>query len=165
MTVDMNEIPGVSIVQDVELTAPYVGWLDDDEEIKLYGWFKSDKSVVTKGKANFLEVKEYDDDTGQTEVVGFPRDQKIAKQTGTLKHLTLTDEMVREVPMGLRGTLWRKNVSVSHSAEYLDPGCPHSEGVQPTASGRYIIGHWLMNVPTEKWGLFYVDLIHQEAVT
>jgi len=153
------DVPGVSIVQKVDLQAPFVGYLKDDQTIAIGGWFKLTGSTINQG-TYLPEVADYTATDGKALVAGFAR--------VTLPALTATPDRdmylnrIREVTLGLKGLLWKKNVTQSTIA-YMDNVGAHPTGVLASASGVYIVGKAMMSIPAGIFGLVYVDLIAQKA--
>lgn len=153
-------IPGVSIVQKVELQASHVAYLEDTESLLIGDWMEASGDTVSIG-TNMIEVIKYSDATGATAVAGFSRVELPAKTE--VIHNTFTD-LLREVTLNLKGILFKKNVEPAADFAYLENIAPHPTGIQKATSGKMCIGKTLMPITREKWGLVYADLIHQYEV-
>lgn len=154
------DIPGVSIVQRVDLQASQVGYLKNTESVYMGDWLESTGNLVTGIGTNMVEIINYSDADGETKVAGFSRIEHPAVETEMVKTFI---GKIREITLNLKGMLWKKNVSPSTALGYLEGFAPHPTGIQPLASNKYEIGKTLMPIPAEKWGLVYVDLINQKV--
>lgn len=152
------DIPGVSIVQRVDLQASQVGYLKTTESVYMGDWLESTGNMITGIGTNMIEIINYSDTSGETQVAGFSRIEQSAVQTEMVK--TFIDK-IREITLNLKGMLWKKNVSPDTDLAYMEGFAPHPTGIQPLDTGKYNIGKTLMPIPAEKWGLVYVDLLNQ----
>lgn len=153
-------IPGVSIVQRVDLQASQTGHLKEDQELLIGDWMEDTGDTRSIG-TNMIEVIKYSDVSGETEVAAFSRVELPA--VTDVMHDTFTD-LLREVTLNLKGMLFKKNVEPAADFGYMEEISPHPTGIQKATSGKISIGRTLMPIPREKWGLVYVDLINQHEV-
>jgi hypothetical protein len=153
------DVPGVSIVQRVDLQAPFVGYLDDDDSIDIGGWFKLTGSTINQG-TYMPEVADYTAVDGKAAVAGFAR-VSIPVLTGAADR-DMYLQRIREVTLCLKGLLWKKNVTGS-TINYMDSVGAHPTGVLNVTTGVYIVGKAMMAIPAATFGLVEVDLINQRA--
>lgn len=155
-----TDIPGVSIVQRVDLQASQVGYLKTTESVSMGDWLEHTGSLVTGIGTNMVEIVKYTDTDGETKVAGFSRIEQSAVETEMVKTFI---GKIREITLNLKGMLFKKNVSADTDLGYLEGFAPHPTGIQPLDTNKYEIGKALMPIPHGKWGLVYVDLINQRV--
>jgi len=158
---------GISVLQSVELRAPYAAWLPNVWSIKVGGFYDAPGTTADYSNMYMNLVHPYHDSTGKEKVVGFADETIGPVQTSddTLYNLTLGDEAGREVTLCLRGTLYLKNAHASKNITFGDDVAAHPSGVQIADTlSQTIIGKALMDVAYGYYGMFYIDLMNQRAV-